>query len=139
MCVCVCERNQNVCALCSDSDKCISKTETIITKMGESINDKNDDNDDDDDDNNDDDKKLIKLLKIAKSEAREMEILGEKVAATTAAAATAYQRSLTTVKLPFRNTIPLQLALLVLSLGRQILSRPRLQSKWSRDRNDDPR
>ena len=104
--------------------------------MGESINDKNDDNDDDDDN---DDNKLIKLLKIAKSEAREMEILGEKVAATTAAAATAYQRSLTTVKLPFRNTIPLQLALLVLSLGRQILSRPRLQSKWSRDRNDDPR
>ena len=104
--------------------------------MGESINDKNDDNDDDDDN---DDNKLIKLLKIAKSEAREMEILGEKVAATTAAAATAYQRSLTTVKQPFRNTIPLQLALLVLSLGRQILSRPRLQSKWSRDRNDDPR
>lgn len=105
--------------------------------MGESINDKNDDNDDDDDNN--DDNKLIKLLKIAKSEAREMEILGEKVAATTAAAAMAYQRSLTTVKQPFRNTIPLQLALLVLSLGRQILSRPRLQSKWSRDRNDDPR
>lgn len=111
------------------SDKCISKTETMITKMSESINDKNDDNDDDDDDN-----KVIKLLKIAKSEAREMEILGEKA---TAAAATAYQRSLTTVKQPFRNTIPLQLALLVLSLGRQILSRPRLQSKWSRDRNDD--
>ena len=105
--------------------------------MGESINDKNDDNDDDDDNDNDD-KKLIKLLKIAKSEAREMEIIGEKAAAT-AAAATAYQRSLTTVKQPFRNTIPLQLALLVLSLGRQILSRPRLQSKWSRDRNDDPR